>query len=90
MPYVEVWVDHDCDGSCKHAKDAQKETDKLDAVIKEAERLLRLGYADAALHALTNDAAIPVKAPESIAQNYEAWKRGKLRGFTNYKPEATP
>lgn len=86
MPYVEVWVDDAaCDGQCG----AGKEVDRLEAMIAEAERLLRAGYYDAALHALTNDAAIPVKDPSQIAKSYEAWKKGRLPGFANYKAAPT-
>lgn len=86
MPYVEVWVDDaECDGECG----AGKEVTRLESIIAEAELLLRAGYYDAALHALTNDAAIPVKDPSHIAKSYEVWKKGRLPGFSNFKPDTT-
>lgn len=82
MPMVEVWVDDAvCDDSCA----AAKERDRLEDVIAEAVRLLRAGESLAALHALTNDPALPVKRPEHILEDYQRWKDGRLPGFTNYR-----
>lgn len=55
MPYVEVWVDEECDGDCASARPLGRSQAKID----EAERHLRSGYFDAALHALTDDATLP-------------------------------
>jgi hypothetical protein len=80
MPYVSVYVDPEpCDGSCTNAKELRA----LQAKIDEAERLIRAGYFDAALHALTNGPALPIKSPEEIASKYHQWKQGKLSGFAN-------
>ena len=78
MPFVQVWVDEgECDGDCEAAREA----DALEAKIQEAERLLRMGYADAALHALTGDPAMMHKSPAEISAQYQAWKEGRLDGF---------
>lgn len=78
MPYVEVWVDYEpCDGTCDDAKEAKR----LQAIIDEAERHLRTGDADAALHVLTNDPILCMKSPSQMASEYEAWKQGRLAGF---------
>lgn len=81
MPYVEVWVDDEpCDGTCS----SSKEVEKLEMKIEEAERLLRGGYVDAALHALSGDPATSCRHPRDMEAAYESWKRGRLPGFTNY------
>lgn len=82
MPYVEVWVDKEpCYGTCDEAKEAEI----LARKIEEAVIHLRQGYVDAALQALTEDPAIPLKQPDAIARAYGQWKEGRLAGFTNYR-----
>lgn len=81
MPYVEVWVDEEaCDGTCASGK----ELDGLKAVVAEAVHHLRHGDSEAALHALTNDPAIPLKTPKEISDAYQKWKAGNLTGFIPY------
>jgi hypothetical protein len=43
---------------------------------------LRAGFHDAALHALTDDNALPFKSPDQIAMQYKDWQAGRLSGFT--------
>jgi hypothetical protein len=81
MPYVEVWVDDTpCDGLCSGSKEAEL----LDARINEAVTLMRQGYYDAALHALTGDHALCVKSPSSLEAEYKNIKEGRSRDFRLY------
>lgn len=85
MPYIKVWVDEEpCDGTCSSAK----EVEKLEEKIEEAERLLRCGYIEAALHALSGDPATSCRHPRDMETAYEKWKKGNLPGFTNYAPSS--
>lgn len=85
MPFVEVWVEAECDGNCQHAKAEENLLKRMEV----ARQHLAAGDTDLAIKALDPNEKCPTPCSHSIAASYAAWKAGRLPGFTNYRHDST-
>lgn len=79
MPYVEVWVDSECDGNCDSADKLKEANRRRDYAIQI---LLAGRPANEVVDALTRgDIPVDFITDDQLRAKYQQWKDGKLPGF---------